>query len=623
MQSDPTSQPRRFNASQRAVLYVASDGRCESCGAVLQLGWHADHVHPYAADGPTALRNGAALCPTCNLRKGARMIALREWQNAALEKYLREDRENFLAAVCPGAGKTIWALTVAKTLLNDGVINQVVVVCPSDALREQWSNNTVAGLNLRAFQVREPQVRKRGYDGIVTTYQALAVGMTAGLIEREVNERTLVILDEIHHAADQTSFGVNLKRAFAAAGRRLLLTGTPWRTDAREVMPFVDFDNLTRELSVDYSYSYGAAVADGVCRPIEFPLINGRADFRRADTTHHIDMRIDADLDEIDESAGMLALLDASGEWLADVIDRANTDLLSIRSEIPTAGGLIIAKDKDHAHRVASLLYRITGHVAPVVVSGEDAGDTKCAKDAITAFNKGSDPWIIAVKMIAEGVDIPRLMVGVYATTVTTAMFFNQVVGRFVRTRVGERVTSKLYVPPREAIWCHVEVIEQQIKQVRKDAEKASRDGSGEGPAPQSDLTIIGSTSDGLDRIHTFGGDVSGDQVELWQQRLAEANIPTHYASAAAGAGWDASQRPAPPTPPAEPLHKIEKRLRGDIHRLVGKVAHHCYGDRGDAQGVNGDILRRFHKSRPEMTIPELEGVKAALQHCLETGGRL
>lgn len=547
------------------------------------------------------------------------MTALREWQDAALERYLREDKRDFLAVACPGAGKTLWALMVAKKLMNDRVIDKVIVVTPSDALRTQWSNNTAAGLSLRPYDMREPRVAKRGYDGIVTTYQALATGMSSGVIEREVDDRTMVILDEIHHAADNTAFGVNLRRTFDRAGKRLLLTGTPWRTDAREAMPFVEFDRFTREVQIDYSYSYGRAVRDGVCRPIEFPLVNGRGDFRRDGVVSRVDLRVDADLDESDESAAMLALLSTEGEWLADVIEQANNDLQSIRSEIPDAGGLIIARDKDHAQRIRRLLYRISGFSAEVVVSGEDAGDSDAAKRAIDNFRRGRDPWVIAVKMIAEGVDIPRLMVGVYATTVTTAMFFNQVVGRFVRVRRGEVVTSKLYVPPRASIWQHVTQIEEQLKQVKRDTDKATRDSDGgNGSGSESDLTILGSASDGLDRIHTFGGDLDGDEIERMRRVFADAGIPTHYASNAVSAGLASSAAPVVADP--EPRHQVEKRLRREIKGLVGRVAYHCYDGHHDAGSVNRDLWRDFGVSRKDMTIDQLERCKALLERCLETG---
>jgi len=48
--------------------------------------------------------------------------------------------------------------------------------------------------------------------------------------------------------------------------------------------------------------------------------------------------------------------------------------------------------------------------------------------------------------MVSEGVDIPRLAVGVYATSVGTALFFAQAVGRFVRARQrGE--TASVFLP--------------------------------------------------------------------------------------------------------------------------------------------------------------------------------
>jgi hypothetical protein len=48
--------------------------------------------------------------------------------------------------------------------------------------------------------------------------------------------------------------------------------------------------------------------------------------------------------------------------------------------------------------------------------------------------------------MVSEGVDIPRLAVGVFATSVSTALFFAQAVGRFVRARRrGE--TASVFLP--------------------------------------------------------------------------------------------------------------------------------------------------------------------------------
>ena len=53
---------------------------------------------------------------------------------------------------------------------------------------------------------------------------------------------------------------------------------------------------------------------------------------------------------------------------------------------------------------------------------------------------------MVAVRMVSEGVDVPRLAVGVYATSTSTPLFFAQAVGRFVRARRrGE--TASIFVP--------------------------------------------------------------------------------------------------------------------------------------------------------------------------------
>src|SRR5699024_4381263 len=78
----------------------------------------------------------------------------------------------------------------------------------------------------------------------------------------------------------------------------------------------------------------------------------------------------------------------------------------------------------------------------PVVVVSDESE----AHDRIAAFADGDAPWMIAVRMVSEGVDIPRLSVGVYATNMSTPLFFSQAVGRFVRARRrGE--TASVFVP--------------------------------------------------------------------------------------------------------------------------------------------------------------------------------
>ena len=55
----------------------------------------------------------------------------------------------------------------------------------------------------------------------------------------------------------------------------------------------------------------------------------------------------------------------------------------------------------------------------------------------LEAFRQSSTAWIVAVGMVAEGVDIPRLRVGCYLSHIRTEQHFRQVLGRIIR-RQGE-----------------------------------------------------------------------------------------------------------------------------------------------------------------------------------------
>ena len=133
--------------------------------------------------------------------------------------------------------------------------------------------------------------------------------------------------------------------------------------------------------------------------------------------------------------------LDPAGEWVSRVLEAADKRLTEVRRGMPDAGGLVIAGDHEDARAYAAMLRGLTGK-RPVVVLSDD----KAASKKISAFASSGDRWMVAVRMVSEGVDIPRLAVGVYATSVSTALFFAQAVGRFVRARQrGE--TASVFLP--------------------------------------------------------------------------------------------------------------------------------------------------------------------------------
>ena len=367
---------------------------------------------------------------------------LRAWQAEALERYLASGARDFLVAATPGAGKTAFALRVAAELRSRGTVDRIIVVTPTEHLKTQWADAAArAGLRLDPRFRNDAGAIGRGYHGVAVTYAQVAA--KASLHQALTGSaRTLVVLDEVHHGGDALSWGDAIRDAFGPAVRRLSLTGTPFRSDDAPI-PFVEYvprADGTRISLTDYSYGYARALADGVVRPVLFFVYAGRMRWRtRAGEEFEAVLGQD-DTRDVTAQAWRTAL-DPAGEWIPSVFRAADRRLSEVRQSVPDAGGLVIATDRSSARAYARILEQISGE-APTVVLSDDSG----ASERIAAFAASSARWIIAVRMVSEGVDVPRLAVGVYATNASTPLFFAQAIGRFVRARRrGE--TATVFLP--------------------------------------------------------------------------------------------------------------------------------------------------------------------------------
>lgn len=367
---------------------------------------------------------------------------LRAWQAEALDAYFENEPRDFLAAATPGAGKTTFALRLAVELLARRIVDRVTVVAPTDHLKRQWADAAhKVGLRLNPAFANGDGYGGRRFHGMAVTYAQVAVRAS---LHREITEsaRTLVILDEIHHGGDALSWGDAIREAFSPATRRLSLTGTPFRSDTAPI-PFVTYapdDHGIRTSLTDYSYGYSRALADGVVRPVIFLAYAGKMRWRTR-MGDEMEARLgEGDTTDITAQAWRTAL-DAKGDWMPAVLRAADRRLAEVRASIPDAGGLVIATDQQAARAYAALLTDITG-VAPAVV----VSDEKESSARIESFAASEERWMVAVRMVSEGVDVPRLAVGVYATSASTPLYFAQAVGRFVRARRrGE--TASIFVP--------------------------------------------------------------------------------------------------------------------------------------------------------------------------------
>ena len=382
---------------------------------------------------------------------------LRVWQAEALTQYLRSTPRDFLAVATPGAGKTTYALRLATELISRGVISRVTVVAPTEHLKTQWAD-AAARVGIRIDPRFTNAAGRHGaeYDGVAVTYAQVA---SKPLLHRARTEAapTLVILDEIHHGGDNLSWGDAIREAFEPATRRLALTGTPFRSDTSPI-PFVRYElgsDSIRRSEADYTYGYAEALRDGIVRPVLF-LAYGGAMRWRTKAGDEMSARLGESMTKDASAHAWRTALDAKGEWIPSVLAAADKRLTQVRRGVPDAGGLVIASDQTQARAYAKILHAISGE-APVVVLSDYAGSS----GKIEQFAGGNQRWMVAVRMVSEGVDVPRLCVGVYATSTSTPLYFAQAVGRFVRARRrGE--TAAIFLPSVPLILEHAARLEDE-----------------------------------------------------------------------------------------------------------------------------------------------------------------
>ncbi len=365
-------------------------------------------------------------------------LALRRWQQEALERYWSADRppEDFLVHATPGAGKTRFAGVLAQQLLDRRWVDRVIVVTPTDHLRKQWAA-ALADLGLDLASDADNAVARLRPDakGAVVTYAQVAVRPSVHR-GRATAKRTLVLLDEIHHCGDAAAWGEAVDEAFGAARLRIGLTGTPFRSAPGERIPFVRYAEGDEPGDLvcdpDVSYGYPEALADGVVRPVIFAAYSGTTRWAVSDAEEFTEKEAvlgEAGLTRADEDAAWRTALDPSGQWVRHVLAAMDDRITYLRSNgMPRAAGLVLASDQEAARGYAVAASEVLGY-EPVVILSDDPDATK----RIAAFQRGDTRMAVAVRMISEGVDIPRVAVLAYLSRAAKDLIWQQSVGRSLR----------------------------------------------------------------------------------------------------------------------------------------------------------------------------------------------
>lgn len=511
----------------------------------------------------------------------SRPTSLRAWQRDALRRLAGWSGDPFLISAAPGAGKTRPALELAGELLRRRAVSRVVVLCPTTPLTRQWALSAAASGVQLAPDAKGPNP-PRDFHGVAVTYARVAGDPDAWA--RRVSPDTLVVVDEAHHLGEDLTWGASFRRAFASTSRWLLLSGTPFRSDATPI-PGVRYDS-DGVVVPDVSYTYAEAVADGICRPVAFVTFDGTLSWRSGEDV--IESSFETVLTA--REAGRryrTAISTELPDGLPRILREADEKLRALRAAgHRDAGALAVAADATHARRIAKLLGEVTGK-APVVVLHTEAR----AARKLAEFRSSSEPWIVAVNMVSEGVDIPRLRVGVYATAAKTPLIFRQIVGRFVRTVPGMGAEpSWVYLPADRTLRAHAAEVETELRHaLRRDEQPEGFDEAPQRRAsePSPEAEFVPLSAEFASQMTLFGAQPASD---IAVTRAVPAPVP--------------EPAPAASFQRREDLRRERSRLVGELHRRDGRSHREINAQVNRAVGierVEGASIKQLQRSIQEL----------------------
>jgi superfamily II DNA or RNA helicase len=399
-------------------------------------------------------------------------FSFREWQKECYDKVLEyyfQDKKDFLAVATPGSGKTKLGLSVAYYFLSLNLCDRIVVIAPTDNLKRDWAENAAyfAHIDLDPDFTNSYKIETSDFHGISITYSLLGMDKDFNQAINCINKRTFVIFDEIHHAGESLTWGDAIKTCFENAIFRLALSGTAFRSDDAKI-PYITYNEKNVSVA-DYTYSYDRAIKDNVCRPVYFNVFDGQMKWKVDNSEFEHSFTDTLTQDQV--SKRLKTALDTKGMWIREVISAASDKLNELRQTHTDAACFITAASQKHAKEVVKIIEEITGITPPIIISDEGEGAKK-----IKAFRKSSEPFLVSVKMVSEGTDIPRLRIAVYLTIIKTELYFRQLTGRVVRViqELGAQ-DAYVFIPADREIVKLAEKIQEERDHALEEVEKKAR----------------------------------------------------------------------------------------------------------------------------------------------------
>jgi superfamily II DNA or RNA helicase len=524
---------------------------------------------------------------------------LREWQIEAMAKAIsRSDR--FALEACPGAGKTFFSLT----LFQRKHLKRLVVVVPTDNLREQWADVAYSefGLDLDTEWGGELDP---AFDGFVLTYQQLK-SSSVSRIRQIVRDDCMVVLDECHRLSIGKEWGKQAQDSFKSAAFLLCVSGTPFRTDKTQ-LPFVEYDQDGYAI-MDHRYKYKQALMDKTCAAVRFSKLRGYAKWIESDGQEVSAWSCDR-MDEGMRSRQLRSLLDEDEQFVTDALDRGLELLASsrLRKGGEHSQGLVVCYRKEQAGEILRKLQRNGCKVG--IATSEN---TKDARESIERFQKGLIDWLVTVDMVSEGSDFPNAKVLVYLSNKTAPRYVVQ-----CWTRVARKgILGSIVIPEHPVLEKLASDFEKDVAYAIENTEDPSdpddadkEGGKDKTPVERfSDWQVCETKSSEEEVIISGHGGFSAEHRELadYAETLGIVAPPLALIQLAQKAACTGNSIAKLAAVPQMPLRKRKKDLKARIAAIAGKVAYQKYGEIMEMS----DCMKKIHTDWIEIAghSPETEG---------------
>jgi len=572
----------------------------------------ADHIYPRSRGGTDDVANLQFLNPDANRMKSDHVVELRAWQKKFVKHWTNVQDKDFLCVAIPGGGKTIAALSVMQRFLSSASDRRVLIVAPTINLRRQWQVAAEQWFGIK-LQTKEFGTNfKQGFTGGVATYSMMD---TSADLFRKIcaTGPTLVVLDEPHHCGDMASWGTKARHAFELAEKRLLLSGTPFRTDGQPI-PFVKYDGGGVCLP-DFRYDYPDALKENIVRTLSFDYSQGSFEeiFKGAQRS----MVFHGDISEEQAGECLRQILTPSGAFVTEMIRMSHARLMATRQSIPDAAAMAVCMDITHAQRVADIIRRETGCHPSIVVSDEEV-----ATDNVDAFRYGRQPWLVSVRQVSEGTDIKRLQVLCYLTNSTTELIFRQLIGRVSRVRYQERETASeeatqadleafIFLPADPRLIAHAKNIEEaQLRALKEQPDEAVPSLSPSERVASSRL-FLGSTHDGTEMVVIGGKSYTQDEKSRIDEIAVDVGITMAQAAKVFTRYGMSPQVSPPPMMAASGVLETEEERQDALRRTINQRAFRL------SRLLKCDV-RDIHKQWPRQQVMTTDALKVKLAKIVE-----